>query len=93
MSFQIHDFVKRIDISATTRAYSSEISEEKYFEKLVDKVSGLRDAEYKYQVARNFYAIGNCALGNIVLEQLVTINAREVRNDQLVELRKLCEQK
>ena len=93
MSFQIHDFVKRIDISATTRAYSSEISEEKYFEKLVDKVSGLRDAEYKYQVARNFYAIGNCALGNIVLEQLVTINAREVRNDQLVELKKLCEQK
>ena len=93
MSFQIHDFVKRIDISATTRAYSPEISDEKYFEKLVDKVSGLRDAEYKFQVARNFYAIGNCALGNIVLEQLLTINAREVRKDQLVELRKLCEQK
>jgi hypothetical protein len=93
MSFQIHDFVKRIDISVTTRAYSPEISDEKYFEKLLDKVSGLRDAEYKSQVARNFYTIGNCPLGNIVLEQLFTINAREVRNDQLVELRKLCEQK
>ena len=93
MSFQVHDFVKRIDISVTTRAYSHEISNEKYFEKLVDKVSGLRDAEYKSQVARNFYALGNCALGNIVLEQLLTINASEVRIDQLVELSKLCEQK
>jgi hypothetical protein len=91
LALQMHDFAKRIDISNTSRAYSSEFSNEKYFESLVDKVSGIQDAEYKLQVARNFYAIGKCAYGNLVFEQLLTINAREVRNVQLAGLKRACE--
>ena len=91
LALQMHDFAKRMDISNTSRAYSPKFSNEKYFESLVDKVSGIQDAEYKLQVARNFYAIGKCAYGNIVFEQLLAINASEVRNVQLVGLKKACE--
>jgi hypothetical protein len=91
LALQMQDFAKRMDISNTSRAYSPKFSNEKYFESLVDKVSGIQDAEYKLQVARNFYAIGKCAYGNIVFEQLLAINAREVRNVLLVGLKKACE--
>jgi len=90
---QTHDFSKRMDVSSVTRAYSTELVDEKYFEKLLDKVSDIRDAEYKFQVARNFYSIGKCAYGNLVFEQLLSINTKEVRNAQLVEIRKSCEQR
>jgi len=91
LALQVHDFAKRLDISNTSRAYSPEFSNEKYFESLVDKVSGIQDAEYKFQVARNFYAVGKCAYGNIVFEQLLAVNASEVRNVQLAGLKKACE--
>jgi hypothetical protein len=91
LALQVHDFAKRMDISSTSRAYSPEFSNEKYFESLVDKVSGIQDAEYKFQVARNFYVVGKCAYGNIVFEQLLAVNASEVRNVQLAGLKEACE--
>jgi hypothetical protein len=93
LTLQINDFAKRINISSTVRAYSQEFSDKKYFEKLVGQVSGIRDAGYKFQVSRNLYLVGKCTYGNLVFEQLISINAREVRNAQLVELRKSCEQR
>jgi hypothetical protein len=58
---------------------------------LVDKVSSIPDAQYKLKVARNFYVIGKCAYGNIVFEQLLAVNASEVRNVQLAGLKEACE--
>ena len=89
---QVYDFSKRMDVSSVARAYSTEFADDKYFEKLVDKVSDIRDAEYKFQVARNFYSIGKCEYGNLVFEQQLSMNTKEVRIAQLVKLRKSCEQ-
>jgi hypothetical protein len=91
LALQVHDFSKRMDISNISRAYSPEFSNEKYFQSLVDKVSSIPDAEYKLKVARNFYVIGKCAYGNIVFEQLLAVNASEVRNVQLAGLKEACE--
>ena len=91
VTVQIQDFVKRVDISTTTTSYSNESADKRYFEDLVSKVSGMPDAQYKYQVSRNFYTIGECGYGDRVLKQLVTINPREVRISQLEGFKKSCE--
>ena len=91
VTFQIQDFAKRVDISSTTTSFSSESLDKRYFENLVSKVSGMPDAQYKYQVSRNFYAIGECGYGDRVLKQLLTINPREVRISQLEVFKKSCE--
>ena len=83
ITFQIQDFAKRVDISSTTATFSPESGDKKYFEDLVSKVSDMPDAQYKYQISRNFYTIGECGYGDRVLKQLVDINPREVRISQL----------
>ena len=91
ITFQIQDFAKRVDISSTTTTFSPESADKKYFEDLVSKVSGMPDAQFRYQVTRNFYAIGECRYGDRVLRQLVDINPREVRISQLEGFKKTCE--
>lgn len=91
VTFQIQDFAKRVDISTTTTNFSPESADRKYFEEVVSKVSGMPDAQYKFQVSRNFYAIGECGYGDRVLKQLMTINPREVRIPQLEGFKKSCE--
>ena len=91
VTFQIQDFAKRVDISSTTATFSPESADSKYFEDLVSKISGMPDAQYRYQVSRNFYAIGECRYGDRVLKQLVTLNPREVRISQLEGFKKSCE--
>ena len=91
VTFQIQDFAKRVEISSTTKNFSPESADKKYFEDLVSKVSGMPDAQYKYQVSRNFYTIGECGYGDRVLRQLVTINPREIRISQLEGFKKSCE--
>jgi hypothetical protein len=91
VTFQIQDFAKRLDISTTTTNFHAESADRKYFEDVVSKVSGMPDAQYKFQVSRNFYAIGECGYGDRVLKQLVTINPREVRIPQLEGFKKSCE--
>ena len=89
---QLNDFSKRVNISNAVRSYNSQEVSDEYFENLTKKVSQIRDSEYKYQVARNFYTVGECAQGNIVYEQLMRINPREYRVSKLDELRELCVQ-
>jgi hypothetical protein len=91
VTFQIQDFAKRVDISSTTATFSPESADKKYFEDLVSKISGMPDAQYRYQVSRNFYAIGECRYGDRVLKQLVTLNPSEVRISQLEGFKKSCE--
>jgi hypothetical protein len=89
---QLNDFAKRVDISNAVRSYNSQEVSREYFENLTEKVSGIRDSEYKYQVARNFYTVGECTQGNLVYEQLIRINPREYRVSRLDGLRELCVQ-
>lgn len=89
--FQIQDFAKRVDISFTTTSFSPESADKRNFENLVSKVSGMPDAQYKYQVSRNFYTIGECGYGDRVLKQLMDINPRYVRISQLEGFKKSCE--
>jgi hypothetical protein len=87
---QIYDFGQRLEVSTQSRAYSPDLSDNQYFEILVKNVSDVRDAEYKFQVARNFYAIGECSFGDQVFEQLFELNPREVRNNLLLKLKEAC---
>ena len=89
---QFNDFTKRVDISNAVRSYNSQEVSAEYFENLTKKVSQIRDSEYKYQVARNFYTIGECTQGNLVYEQLMRINPKEYRISKLNQLRELCVQ-
>ena len=90
ITFQIQDFAKRVDISSTITTYSPESADKKYFEDLVRKISGMPDAQFGYQVTRNFYAIGECRYGDRVFRQLVDSNPREVRISQLEGFKKSC---
>ena len=89
---QVKDFGQRLNISIQTVSYSPELSDDIYFESLVDNVLDLGDAEYKFQVARNFYVIGKCSFGDLISKQLYEINSREVRNYQLLRLKESCRQ-
>jgi hypothetical protein len=91
LTVQIQDFTKRVDISTTTTNFSPESADKKYFEDLARKVSGMPDAQYKFQVSRNYYTIGECRYGDRVFKQLVDINPREVRISQLEGFKKSCE--
>ena len=81
---------QRLNISTQTLAYSPELSDDMYFESLVDNILDLGDAEYKFQVARNFYVINKCSFGDLISKQLYEINSREVRNYQLLGLKESC---
>ena len=89
---QVKDFGQRLEVSNQTVSYSPELSDDKYFESLVDNVLDLGDAEYKFQVARNLYVIGKCSFGDLISKQLYEINSREVRNHQLFRLKESCRQ-
>jgi hypothetical protein len=87
---QIYDFGQRLEVSTQSRAYTPGLSNDRYFENLVKSVSDVRDADYKFQVARNLYAIGECSFGDQVFQQMFELNPREVRNNLLLKLKDSC---
>ena len=88
---QINDFSQRLDVSLRSQSYSPGSSDDRYFMNLVNSVSNLRDADYKFQIARNFYAVGKCNFGDQVSQQLLALNPREVRNTILLKLKEKCQ--
>lgn len=88
---QVDDLFKRIQISNLTKNGNS-ISGNLFVESkdLLEKTVKFEDAEYKFIVASNYFRVGLCDHGELILRSMKHQNVREVRLPTLELAAKEC---
>ena len=89
--FQVRDYLIRKEISELTIALQiSNTNTDSELKRLNQLILRMPDSGYRYLVARNFYAVGNCADGDEVLNLMTGTNPKETRVSKLAVLRTEC---
>jgi hypothetical protein len=81
------DMNRRFEISRLTFTYEESIEKIRVVEEITSRTEQIDDAEYRFFVARNLFAIGECTRAERIILRIKETNALEFRLYELEKLR------
>jgi hypothetical protein len=87
ISISVVDISSRFEISRLSFSYEKSLKQKEVVEEVTSRSEQIDDAGYRYFVAQNLLAVGECSRAERLIMRMKETNVREIRVGRLQELR------